>query len=152
MGRSKNKRSTRTVSTNHRLRSASNASSYSPSQVPYGGYRYLGGLLSPSTKPQPYSRRRTPVRDLPYATPSQPASRSNPGRIRVYQPLPAGIRTQKPTKAAGPDKAPEDSQTMVCVSRSERREVLHALRKTGKAGQKRPVYNWKSEIHCKKRR
>jgi hypothetical protein len=27
--------------------------------------------------------------------------------------------------------------------------VLHALRKSGKRGQKRPRITWKSKVHCK---
>lgn len=43
--------------------------------------------------------------------------------------------------------APRD--VLVCVRRQSRREVLHALRKTGKTGQKRPRRSFFSSISCK---
>lgn len=39
---------------------------------------------------------------------------------------------------------------LVCVRRKQRREVLHALRKTGRGGQRRPVWNWYSRISCRR--
>lgn len=44
----------------------------------------------------------------------------------------------------------EDAQrVLVCVRRKTRKEVLHARRKTGKTGQKRPRFNYLSSITCK---
>lgn len=40
------------------------------------------------------------------------------------------------------------SQVLVCVRRKRRKEVLHALRKTGKRGQRRPRRNSLSHIRC----
>lgn len=36
----------------------------------------------------------------------------------------------------------------VCIRRKTRREVLHALRKTGRGGSKKRRYNWKSFVKC----
>lgn len=43
---------------------------------------------------------------------------------------------------SAPDKA------LVCVRRNIRKEVLHALNKTGKRGQKRPRRSWTSSYSC----
>lgn len=44
----------------------------------------------------------------------------------------------------------EAHRVAVCVRRKKRREVLHALRRTGRPGRKTkaPVRNWLSSIHC----
>lgn len=39
---------------------------------------------------------------------------------------------------------------LVCVRRKTRKEVLHAFKKTGRAGQKKPRRNWLSSISCKR--
>lgn len=44
-------------------------------------------------------------------------------------------------------QAPRD--VLVCIRRENRREVLHALNKTGKVGQKKPRYSHYSSISCK---
>lgn len=36
----------------------------------------------------------------------------------------------------------------ICIRRKMRKEVLHALRKAGKVGQKRPRRSYYSDIHC----
>lgn len=46
----------------------------------------------------------------------------------------------------------EPSQVLICERRRARKEVLHALRKAGKVGQKRPRYNDFSKISCKRRK
>lgn len=40
-------------------------------------------------------------------------------------------------------------RTRMCVQRAQRTEVLHAIGKAGKTGQKRPVWTQKSKIRCK---
>ena len=45
-----------------------------------------------------------------------------------------------------------DVDTLVCVRRGRRKEVLHALGKAGRRGQKRPRFNSMSKVSCKKRR
>jgi len=36
----------------------------------------------------------------------------------------------------------------VCVDRSQRKEILFATKKSGKAGQKSPIRTWKSKVRC----
>ena len=43
----------------------------------------------------------------------------------------------------------EPQQVAICVRRKQREEVLHALKKTGKSGQKRPKRSYYSSISCK---
>lgn len=38
---------------------------------------------------------------------------------------------------------------LVCVRRQQRREVMHALNKSGRGGQKRPRFNEFSKVRCK---
>jgi len=38
---------------------------------------------------------------------------------------------------------------LVCIRRNQRKQVLHAINKTGKAGQRRPRRNEYSEISCR---
>lgn len=40
-------------------------------------------------------------------------------------------------------------KVLICVRRKMRKQVLHALKKTGKKGQRRPKFNWYSKIRCK---
>lgn len=44
----------------------------------------------------------------------------------------------------------EPDKVLICVRRSRRREVLHALKKTGKRGQRRPRRNFYSKISCRR--
>lgn len=46
----------------------------------------------------------------------------------------------------------EPSRVMICVRRKIREEVLHALRKTGRSGQKKPRFTEYSQISCKRRK
>lgn len=41
------------------------------------------------------------------------------------------------------------SRVLICVRRQQRREVLHAFRKTGRGGHRRPRYNHYSSISCR---
>lgn len=41
-------------------------------------------------------------------------------------------------------------ETLVCVRRKIRREVMFARKKTGKSGQRRPRYNYLSSISCRR--
>lgn len=47
-------------------------------------------------------------------------------------------------------QAPE--KVLVCVRRQMRREVMHALKKAGKRGQKSRRWSWYSNISCKRRK
>lgn len=42
----------------------------------------------------------------------------------------------------------EPASVITCVRRKQRKQVLHAKRKTGKSGQKRPRRNRNSEVRC----
>lgn len=149
MGRSKNK--TRSFTSNQRLRSvrSDSISTYNPSPVAYGALKPLSrrDLSSPLSftpsqpKPRAYGTSRT------YGS----TRRSDEGRSYRRSTVPQNLWTPTPTLVSEAPKVTETRQTMVCVDRQQRREVLHALRKTGKSGQKRPEYNWKSKVHCKKR-
>lgn len=46
----------------------------------------------------------------------------------------------------------EDPDTLICVRRKIRREVIHALKKNGKKGQAPKKFNYFSDVACKKRR
>lgn len=54
------------------------------------------------------------------------------------------------TKAAIAFQAPE--KVLVCVRRQMRKEVLHARKKAGKRGQRKPRFNAYSRISCKRRK
>lgn len=43
----------------------------------------------------------------------------------------------------------DEHRVLVCVRRKQREEVLHAKRKTGKKGQRKPRFNYYSSITCK---
>ncbi len=62
---------------------------------------------------------------------------------KVRRPLPY----QSGTKATVAFTDPK--RVVVCVRRNQRKEVLHALKKTGRVGQKRPRRNELSNISCK---
>lgn len=42
--------------------------------------------------------------------------------------------------------APRD--VLICVRRKRRKEVLHAFRKTGRSGQRKPRFNRYSQVRC----
>ena len=39
-------------------------------------------------------------------------------------------------------------QVIICVRRNRRKEIMHALKKTGRGGQKKPKRNFWSEVKC----
>lgn len=41
-------------------------------------------------------------------------------------------------------------KTLICIRRNIRKQVLHALNKTGKTGQRRPKWNYNSKISCRR--
>lgn len=53
------------------------------------------------------------------------------------------------TKATVAFDAPE--KVLVCVRRKIRQEVLHAIGKTGKKGQRKPKFNQYSNISCRRK-
>ena len=155
MGRSRSRNRTRTFSSNHRLRSVSNTSAYSPKAVPYG-ISPVGRIISPRPN---LTNSIIPIRGVPLIygnttrpnTPSQ-LPRSQPSRIRVYNaPLPT-VRSKTPSRNALTPPTTEDAKALVCVRRHQRREVLHATKKTGKGGQASPVFTATSKIICRRKK
>lgn len=53
-------------------------------------------------------------------------------------------QTKSSVAFARPDRV------LICMRRQERKEVLHALKKTGKIGQQAPKRNWMSQISCRR--
>lgn len=45
----------------------------------------------------------------------------------------------------------EASRVLACVRRKARKEVMFAKNKAGRAGQRKPRFNWLSKISCKRR-
>lgn len=75
------------------------------------------------------------------------------GGLPIPEPTPV-VPLQKvflsPAELSAQEKPMEVFQdpTDECVRRAQREEVLHALQKTGKAGQKSPIWTEKSKIKC----
>lgn len=46
-------------------------------------------------------------------------------------------------------KFQDPREVLVCVRRKRRKGVLHALRKTGRVGQRKRRSNWLSKVRCK---
>ena len=44
---------------------------------------------------------------------------------------------------------PLQNKALICARRAQRKEILHALKHTGKSGQKRPTRNKYRNINCK---
>lgn len=152
MGRSKSKTRRYSDSSNRRLRSDL-STSYVASPVPYLTPEQVRAVFS-----SPIPSNHT-VRNLfnAYQAPRQLPSPGRAGRtVRngAGRPpsLSQSLRTQETSRVSSPPRSAEERQTMVCVRRQQRREVLHALQKTGQGGQKSPVYNWESKINCKRRK
>lgn len=148
MGRSKNR--TRTERTNRRLRSDLQSSAHTPAPVGYAKLLNQRDLQSPLTFNNVAPQLSRSYAGTDPQTPRQP-SRSNGRAGRFRGALSTGVWAQIGEPVREPPEAPRERQTMVCVARQQRREVLHAFRKTGKGGQKSPVYDWRSKIYCKKR-
>ncbi|QXP07907.1 MAG: hypothetical protein [Arizlama microvirus] len=66
-----------------------------------------------------------------------------PRFYEVVQPRPRKIKSK--ISFQQPD------QVLICVRRNQRKEVLHALRKTGQSGQKKPRFNEYSSISCRRK-
>lgn len=64
----------------------------------------------------------------------------NPDRFASLRAFPASI----PTRIGFEDP----KRVLICVRRKRRKEVLHALKKTGRGGQKKPRRSWYSSISC----
>lgn len=70
----------------------------------------------------------------------RPVQSSTRSSMRSWLPgaLPSRLRFKSPERVA------------VCVRRSIRREVLHAFKKTGRGGQRKPRFSWHSQISCRR--
>lgn len=86
--------------------------------------------------------RRTSHPDGPVRAP-----RSTQAFHVSYKTAPAG-RNSNPWDVPSGIQFEDPSRVLICVRRKQRKEVLHALKKTGKRGQKRPRRGYYSEIHC----
>lgn len=66
------------------------------------------------------------------------------GPARLFSGAVARLAVEAPKKGRGKSRVPYQisfsapAETVVCVRRSRRKEVLHALKKTGKRGQRKP--------------
>lgn len=94
------------------------------------------------------------LRSLPKALPSRlpefdprPNSRPDIAPAKLFSGVTASVNVNKNAGKAGgrgPHRAPHvvkftaPKETLICVRRHRRKEVLHALKKTGKGGQKKP--------------
>lgn len=74
---------------------------------------------------------------------------------RLFSGLSASVDvTPAPKKQNGRSRVPYQlafnapQETLVCVRRSRRRQVLHALKKTGKGGQRKPRRSRWSDYKC----
>lgn len=146
MARSKSR--TRTGSTNRRLRSAVRASGYA-NQLTYTrtGLGLSGTTQRRRTAYAPYTSFVSRTRVTPLASLPMPRSqRPYRGFTKV-----ASVRPWTEPGAVPEKNAQADKSTLVCVRRAERREVLHASRKTGQAGQRRPKPSELRNIRCKRR-
>jgi len=61
---------------------------------------------------------------------------ATPSRNQNPWDVPTGIQFEDP------------SRVLICIRRQKRKEVLHALKKTGRTGQNRPRRNHYSEVLC----
>lgn len=81
----------------------------------------------------------------------RPLLRTSGARAVVFRPVQRANRSGRfSSRLHGPQtllvQAPR--KVLVCVRRRQRKEVLHALRKSGKFGQRKPRYNSRSQIYC----
>lgn len=85
----------------------------------------------------------------------------NRPRLDLYSARPRVVPSPPPRRSRANLRAPEapaglsfevPREVMVCVKRQQRKEVLHAKRKTGRSGQKPPRFDWTSQVSCKRRK
>lgn len=80
-----------------------------------------------------------------------PARTLSGGVARIFvEPPSKGTRARYKTRALVPHQIAFSvpQETLVCLRRGRRREVLHALRKTGKGGQRKPRRSSWRHIKC----
>ncbi len=70
-------------------------------------------------------------------------------RINVPKKIIRNIPSKYTKTYVTPDpNAVYNKRDAICLERAQRREVIHATRKSGKTGQKKPTYDAKSKIIC----
>lgn len=76
---------------------------------------------------------------------AQPAVLKSPGKnrdafahLRSFSSVPSQVRFAR------------SKEILICVRRNIRKEVLHAFKKSGRRGQKKPTYSWYSKIKCRR--
>lgn len=145
MGRSRNKR--RDSSTRRSLPLNSNRPSFNPRPIQYNptnqnyGANYNSKTPSnPSNYlPKPYQRPLPPVR------PQQPEQRA---QTRLNKDSYKSLRNAFKMTVHNVGTLPT-TRVLLCASRQIRKEILHAFKKTGKKGQKKPRITQLSKIKCK---
>lgn len=73
----------------------------------------------------------------------------------ITAPAPAPARFSTRTFKIGPPAKigfQDPEKVLTCVRRQIRKEVMFAKRRTGRRGQKKPNWTWRSHVTCKKRR
>lgn len=111
---------------------------------------YLGPLqdrrqFHPEGANRPLGVRRRPSRYLVAGRPSV-RERQRVKRYRALVPAAVVVFGDPPARI---EAAPE---LTMCERRRQRREVLHALRHSGKGGQKKPRWTQESHLSCRRRR
>lgn len=134
MARRNRSRSTRVITTNarQRLRSPTRSSLSFPDLTSFEDFRRWEPELTdgyPRTLPRSSTRVRRPRFQ------SSPSRRSL-AMPRLFRPVSTGMGFTQPRRV------------VLCVRRGIRKQVLHAFRKAGKAGQRRPRFSVNSLIHC----
>jgi len=112
-------------------------------------------ILSPAVSPpllSPVFSNGPVLNDLrewhPEETDRPPLHQSGrPARLTVSDPVGDRIRTRQTRAVVAFRNRPLDPVS-ICVRRSQRREVIHALRKAGRGGGKPPRRTWRSKIKC----
>jgi len=147
MARHKNRRSRGSQSTNQRLR-------FSETLSPFDA-EHQDDFFSPADQRINLQARRdwlapnsVPVRT--FSVPTFPKLAARP----ITQPSgrsPRVAAVSRPVKLQNPEGANPRDPIEVCVQRHQRKEVLHALKKTGKGGQRRPTFTLESFIRCRRR-
>lgn len=109
--------------------------------------RLLPSVYTPRRNLGVFEDRRFFHPEAPYA----PARSFSKTRHRIVYPTPVRRVKRSAQNISYPSPHvvfANSPKVLICVRRKIRKEVLHAYRKTGKVGQKRPRRNFYSDIHC----
>lgn len=105
----------------------------------------LRSFLGITSSPNLIDTRRVPYSPTPITTRNEEAP---PARLFAERNAPSS--TTKPTSYLHTStKVVLRPEKTICSRRQDRKEVIHAFNKAGQAGQKPPVRNATSNIHCK---